>query len=60
MGAVWARWVATAARRLARAQRASAMDTTNDRTQNSVRKIQVHPYLVRQMSDVGFRQTLKV
>ena len=27
---------------------------------NSGRKILVHPYLVRQMSDFGFRQTLEV
>ena len=55
-GAIWAR----VARRSARAQRASAMDTTDDRTRNNGRKIPMHPYLGRQMLDVGFRQTLKV
>ena len=42
--------------RSARARRVSAMDATNDGTRHSGRKIPAHPYLARQMSDIGFRQ----
>src|SRR4051812_44132991 len=59
-GAVWATRLARAARRSARARRGSAMDTTGDHTRTAEEKIPVHPYLARQMSDFGFRQTLEV
>ena len=58
--AVWATRAARAARCSARARGVSAMDTTEDRMRNSGRKIPLYPYLARQMSDVGFRQTLKI
>ena len=32
------------------------MDATNDGTRNSGRKILAHPYLARQMVDIGFWQ----
>ena len=60
VGAVWAMRAARAARRSVRARRASAMDTTGDRTWNSGKMIPAHPYLARQMLDVGFWKTLKV
>ena len=45
-----------AARRSARARRASAMDATNQRDVDRGRKASAHPYLARQMEDLGFRQ----
>ena len=36
------------------------MDATGGETQGGGRRIPVHPYLARQMSDFGFWQTLKV
>ena len=59
-GAVWATGVARAARRSARARRASDMDGTGDERRGAGRQILAHPYLACQMSDFGFRQTLKV
>ena len=59
-GAFCATRVARVARRSARAQQASNMDETDGETQGAGRRIPVHPYLARQMSDFGFRKTLKV
>ena len=59
-GAVWATREARAARRSARTRRASDMDATVGEEQGEGRRIPEHPYLVRQMSDLGFRQTLEV
>ena len=53
-GAVWAARAARAARR------ASAMGATVGEEQGDGRRIPAHPYLARQMSDLGFRQTLEV
>src|SRR3954463_13603255 len=49
-----------AARRSARARRASDMDATVGGQRSGGRQILAHPYLARQMSDLGFRLTLKV
>ena len=57
-GAVWATREARAARRSARARRASDMDAMVGEEQGGGRRIPVHPYLARQMSDFWFRQTL--
>ena len=57
-GAVWATWEARAARRSARARRASDMDAVVGEERDDGRQIPAHPYLARQMSDFGFRQTL--
>ena len=54
MGAVWATRAARAARR------ASDMDAMVGEEQGDGRRIPAHPYLARQMSDFGFRQTLEV
>ena len=59
-GAVWATREASAARRLARARRASDMGVTVGGGRGGGRRIPAHPYLARQMSDFGFRQTLEV
>ena len=59
-GAVWATRVARAARRSARARRASDMDAMVGGERGGGRRIPAHPYLARQMSDFGFRQTLEV
>src|SRR3954466_9252981 len=59
-GAVWATREAMAARRSARARRASDMDTTVRGERSGGRRIPAQPYLARQMSDFGFRQTLEV
>src|SRR3954469_8987977 len=59
-GAVWATREAMAARRWARARRASDMDATVEGGRSGGRQFPVHPYLARQMSDFVFRQTLKV
>ena len=58
MGAVWAMREARAARRSVRARRASDMDAIVGEEQGGGRQIPAHPYLARQMSDFGFRQTL--
>ena len=50
-GAVWATWEARAARRSARARRASDMDAMVGEEQDGGRRIPAHPYLARQMSD---------
>src|SRR3954471_13375211 len=42
-GAVWATWVARAARRSARARRASAMDTTEDQARTTEERFQRTP-----------------
>src|SRR4051812_37590640 len=60
MGAVWATREARAARRSARARRASDMDAMVGGEWGSGRRIPAHPYLACQMSDFGFRQTLEV
>ena len=57
---VWATREARAARRSARALRASDMDVMVGEEQGGGRQIPAHPYLARQMSDFGFRQTLEV
>ena len=57
-GAVWATREARAARRSARARRASDMSVMVGGERSGGRRIPVHPYLARQMSDFGFRQTL--
>ena len=57
-GAVWATRVARAARRSARARRVPDMDATVGGERSGGRQIPAHPYLVRQMSDFGFQQTL--
>ena len=59
-GAVWATREARAARRSVRARRASEMDAMVGEEQGDGRRIPAHPYLARQMSDFGFRQTLEV
>src|SRR3954468_18166151 len=59
-GAVWTTREAMAARRSARARRASDMDATVGGEWSGGRQMPAHPYLARQMSDHGFRQTLKV
>src|SRR4051812_33960699 len=43
-----------------RARRAPYMDATAGGGRSGGRQIPAHPYLARQMSDHGFRQTLKV
>src|SRR4051812_40124937 len=60
MGAVWATREARAARRSARARRASDMDAIVGGERSGGRRIPAHPYLARQMSDFGFLQTLEV
>ena len=55
-GAVWAMQEARAARRLARARRASDMDAMVGDEEGGGRRIPTHPYLACQMSDIGFRQ----
>ena len=55
-GAVWATRVARAALRSARAWRASAIDATKRWDADHRGKTLAHPYLARQMSDLGFRQ----
>ena len=59
-GAVWATREASAARRSARARRASDMGVMVGGERGGGRRIPAHPYLARQMSDFGFRQTLEV
>ena len=59
-GAVWATREASAARRSARARRASDMGVMVRGERGGGRRIPAHPYLARQMSDFGFRQTLEV
>src|SRR4051812_27215316 len=59
MGAVWTTREALVARRSARARRASDMDATVGGERSGGRQIPTHPYLARQMSDHGFRHTLK-
>src|SRR4051812_1385803 len=51
---------ARAARRSARARRASDMDAMVRGERGGGRRIPVHPYPARQMLDFGFRQTLEV
>src|SRR3954462_9560077 len=58
--AVWATREAMAARRSARARRASDMAATVGGERSGGRQISAHPYLARQMSVHGFGQTLKV
>ena len=59
-GAVWATREASAARRSARAQRASDMGVMVRGEQSGGRRIPAHSYPARQMSDFGFQQTLEV
>ena len=59
-GAVWATREASAARRSARARRASDMGVMVGGERGGGRRIPAHPYLARQMLDFGFRQTLEV
>ena len=59
-GAVWAMREARAVRRLARARQASDMDAMVGEERDDGMQIPAHPYLARQMSDFGFRQTLEV
>src|SRR3954471_5588266 len=51
---------ARAARPSARARRVSDMGAMVGGERGGGRRIPAHPYLVRQMSDFGFRQTLEV
>ena len=59
-GAVWATREARVARCSVRTRRASDMVATVGEEQGDGRRIPEHPYLARQMSDLGFQQTLEV